>query len=228
MSPRPSPSTKPCTEQMTGFQLTACVKRSAELVPQPCGPPSFSNSSRLRNWRWRTSAPLQKARPRPLRMATSASGSRSKRRKASASCRTTSSLTAFNLSGRFSVIVAIRSTQAYSTKFWGSVSIAPSRALPQSLSRQLARGGGRLSTPPRRRHTAAGDRHHFGSDHVKHVQQDDDRDRNPDEPKKNAAHVSDPIGCCGYIGRQALVLADDLFDRVLRLADAAAGVAFTL
>ena len=33
----------------TRFQLTARVKRSAELVPQPCGPPSFSNSSRLRS-----------------------------------------------------------------------------------------------------------------------------------------------------------------------------------
>ncbi len=48
---------------MTGFQLTDRVNRSAELVPQPCGPPSFSNSSRLRSWRWRTSAPLENARP---------------------------------------------------------------------------------------------------------------------------------------------------------------------
>jgi hypothetical protein len=48
----------------------------------------------------------------PVRIATSASGSRSKRRSASASCATTSSLTAFSFSGRFSEIVATRSAHS--------------------------------------------------------------------------------------------------------------------
>src|SRR3954452_17617208 len=114
---------------MTGFQLVARVSRSAELLPQPCGPPSFSNSSRLRNWRCRTSAPVEKARPLPLRIATSASSSRSKRRSAFASCTTTSSLTALSLSGRLIVIVAMRSAEAYSTKF-GSSMVGFLRGLP--------------------------------------------------------------------------------------------------
>jgi len=50
---------------------------------------------------------------------------------------------------------------------------------------------------------AAGERYRFGSDHVKDVQQDDDRDRDPDEPKKNATHVSDPIGCCRSVAINA-------------------------
>ena len=37
----------------------------------------------------------------------------------------------------------------------------------------------------------------FASDHVKDVQQDDDRDRDPDEPKKNAAHVIYPFVVAG-------------------------------
>src|SRR4051794_11273922 len=49
--------------------------------------------------------------------------------------------------------------------------------------------------------------------------------------QRRTPRMSDPIGCCGYSYKregQGLVLADDLFDRVLRLADAAADVAFTL
>src|SRR6516162_6142346 len=106
---------------MTGFQLTALVNKSAELAPQPCGPPCSSNSSRRRNWRWWTSAPLEKARPLPQMIATCASGSRSKRRSASIRCRTRSSLKALSRSGRFKVRVAIWSRQSYSTK----VSVIP-------------------------------------------------------------------------------------------------------
>ena len=40
-----------CGAAITGFQLTALVNKSAELAPQPCGPPCSSNSSRRRNWR---------------------------------------------------------------------------------------------------------------------------------------------------------------------------------
>src|SRR5260370_37505985 len=72
--------------------------------------------------------------------ATSASGSRSKRCRASSNWRTTSSLTALSLSGRFSVIVAILSAQEYSTKFCSSVSTIPSREA--ASGGQLAGGGG--------------------------------------------------------------------------------------
>src|SRR5216684_4416427 len=107
---------------MTGFQLTARVNRSAELVPRPCGPPSRWNSSRLLSWRWRTSAPLQNARPLPL-------------------------MIALSLSGRFSVIVAILSAQEYSTKFCSSVSTIPSREVP--ADGQLAGRGGGCQRQPR-------------------------------------------------------------------------------
>src|SRR5438874_13221117 len=49
--------------------------------------------------------------------------------------------------------------------------------------------------------------------------------------QRRTPRMSDPIGYCGTRykrERQGLVLADNLFDRVLRLADAAADVAFTL
>src|SRR6266446_6394104 len=72
-------------------------------------------------------------------IATSASGSRSKRCRASSNWRTTSSLTALSLSGRFSVIVAILSAQEYSTKFCSSVSTIPSREA--ASGGQLAGGG---------------------------------------------------------------------------------------
>src|SRR5438067_4206622 len=217
---------------MTGFQLTAWVNRSAELVPQPCGPPSFSNSSRLRNWRWRTSAPLQNARPLPFRIATSASGSRSKRRNASASWRTTSSLTALSLSGRFSVMVATWSAQAYSTKFCSSVSTTPSREPPDGSCRNLGgslRGeAGGCQRRPAGRSTHPAIRFDFGSDHVKHVKQNDHRDRDPDQPEKNAAHVRSVrlLRVCRYKRmRQGLVLSDDFLRRVFDVADRAADLA---
>src|SRR5579862_2695947 len=194
---------------MTGFQLTARVRRSAELVPQPCGPPSFSNSSRLRNWRWRTSAPDEKARPLPLRITTSASGSRSNRRNASASCATTSSLTAFNLSGRLIVIVAILSAQEYSTRLWMSAATAASRKLPP---RQLAGQGGGCQ----RRHAKTGV---AVSDDVEQVEQNNNRDRDPDRPEQNGSHGG--LRSCAV---RALFLADDFARRILGLADRAADV----
>src|SRR5215216_6771955 len=177
---------------MTGFQLTARVKRSAELAPRPCGPPSFSNSSRLRSCRCRTSAPLEKARPLPLMIATSASGSRSKRCSAASSPSTTSSLTAFSLSGRLSVIVAIRSAQEYSTRLLSSVAtiFPPQRNCPEpGGSGQLAGAERGCQRQPRR-----------SMEDAEYPQQKDYRDRDPEQPKQHTAHVYSPIsfGSIGY------------------------------
>jgi hypothetical protein len=58
---------------------------------------------------------------------------------------------------------------------------------------------------------------------VEQIKQDDDRDRDPEQPKQNASTHDDLLA-----DGDKLFLADDLSDGVLRVADSAMNPAFGL
>ncbi len=97
---------------MTGFQLTDRVNRSAELVPRPCGPPSFFEFFAAAQLALADVGAARKRAALAVEDRDLGLGIEVEAVQRLVELRTTSSLTALSLSGRFSVIVAIRSAHS--------------------------------------------------------------------------------------------------------------------